>query len=45
MAERHGRLLPQIASHAALGLATAALLPPTLLRSLEVGGRYVFAPL
>ena len=45
MAARHGRLLPQIASHAALGLATAALLPPTLLRSLEVGGRYVFAPL
>lgn len=45
MAERHGRLLPQIASHAALGLATAALLPPELLRSLEVGGRYVFAPL
>lgn len=45
MAERYGRLLPQIASHAALGLATAALLPPELLRSLEVGGRYVFAPL
>ncbi len=45
MAQRYGRLLPQIASHAALGLATAALLPPELLRSLEVGGRYVFAPL
>lgn len=45
IADRHGRLLPQIASHAVLGLTTAALLPPTLLRSLEVGGRYVFAPL
>lgn len=45
MADRYGRLTPQIASHVALGLVTAALLPPGLLRSLEVGGRYVFAPL
>jgi hypothetical protein len=45
MADHYRRLLPQIASHTALGLATAALLPPELLRSLEVGGRYVFAPL
>lgn len=45
LALRHGRLLPQIASHAALGLAAMALLPPGLLRSLEVGGRFVFAPL
>ncbi len=45
MAQRYGRLLPQIVSHAALGLATAAMLPSGLLRSLEVGGRYVFAPL
>lgn len=45
MADRYGRLMPQIASHVVLGLVTAALLPPGLLRSLEVGGRYVFAPL
>ncbi|MCG6116775.1 MAG: CPBP family intramembrane metalloprotease [Aquimonas sp.] len=45
LALRHGRLLPQLASHAALGLAAMVLLPPGLLRSLEVGGRFVFAPL
>lgn len=45
IALKHGSLLPQIASHAALGLAASALLPSSVLRSLEVGGRYVFAPL
>lgn len=45
IALKHGSLLPQILSHAALGLAASALLPQSVLRSLEVGGRYVFAPL
>ncbi|SDD80897.1 CPBP family intramembrane glutamic endopeptidase [Aquimonas voraii] len=45
IALKHGSLLPQILSHASLGLAASALLPQAVLRSLEVGGRYVFAPL
>lgn len=45
IALKHGSLLPQTLSHAALGLAASALLPQSVLRSLEVGGRYVFAPL
>jgi len=45
LAQRYGRLLPQATSHALLGIAAIALLPPALLRSAEVGGRFVFAPL
>jgi hypothetical protein len=45
LAQRHGRLLPQTAAHAALGIAAIALLPEAVLRSAEIGGRFVFAPL
>jgi membrane protease YdiL (CAAX protease family) len=45
LALRHGRLWPQVLSHIALGLAAVALLPPELLRSAEVGGRFVLTPL
>lgn len=45
LAQRYGRLLPQTAAHAALGLAAIALLPEAVLRSAEIGGRFVFAPL
>lgn len=41
---RHRTLLPLIASHAALGLLLVGHLPPWLLRSAEVGGRYLMAP-
>ena len=41
---RHRALLPLIASHAILGLLLVGHLPPWLLRSAEVGGRYLMAP-
>ena len=41
---RHRALLPLIASHAVLGLLLVGHLPPWLLRSAEVGGRYLMAP-
>lgn len=41
---RHRALLPLIASHALLGLLLVGNLPPWLLRSAEVGGRYLMAP-
>ena len=41
---RHRALLPLIASHTALGLLLVGHLPPWLLRSAEVGGRYLMAP-
>jgi membrane protease YdiL (CAAX protease family) len=44
LAQRHGRLWPQVVSHVVLGLAAVTLLPPELLRSAEVGGRFVLAP-
>jgi hypothetical protein len=44
LAQRYGRLLPQTAAHAVLGIAAIALLPEAVLRSAEIGGRFVFAP-
>ncbi|MBB5208603.1 CPBP family glutamic-type intramembrane protease [Chiayiivirga flava] len=41
---RHRALLPLAASHAVLGLLLVGHLPPWLLRSAEVGGRYLMAP-
>lgn len=41
---RHRALLPLILSHALLGLLLVGNLPPWLLRSAEVGGRYLMAP-
>lgn len=41
---RYRALLPLIVSHALLGLMLVGNLPPWLLRSAEVGGRYLMAP-
>lgn len=44
LGQRHRALLPLAASHAALGLWLAHLAPPWLLRSAEIGGRYLMLP-
>ena len=44
LGQRHRALLPLAASHAALGLWLAHLAPPWLLRSAEIGGRYLMPP-
>lgn len=41
---RHRALLPLVASHAVLGLCLLWLVPASLLRSAEIGGRYLMAP-
>lgn len=41
---RHRALLPLAASHAALGLWLTHIAPTWLLRSAEIGGRYLMAP-
>lgn len=41
---RHRALLPLVVSHAVLGLALMILAPPWLVRSAEIGGRYLMAP-
>lgn len=41
---RHRALLPLASSHAALGLWLVHLAPTWLLRSAEIGGRYLMAP-
>lgn len=44
LGQRHRALLPLAASHAALGLWLVHLAPPWLLRSAEIGGRYLMPP-
>lgn len=44
LGQRHRALLPLAASHAALGLCLVHLAPPWLLRSAEIGGRYLMPP-
>lgn len=41
---RQRALLPLVLSHALLGLAVVAMAPPWLLRSAEIGGRWLMAP-
>jgi hypothetical protein len=41
---RHRALLPLVASHIVLGLAWLWIAPTWLLRSAEIGGRYLMAP-
>jgi hypothetical protein len=41
---RHRALLPLAATHAALGLTLFAVVPEWLVRSAEVGGRFLMAP-
>ena len=41
---RHRVLLPLAASHAALGLWLTQIAPTWLLRSAEIGGRFLMAP-
>lgn len=41
---RHRALMPLVSSHIVLGLAWLWLAPPWLLRSAEIGGRYLMAP-
>jgi hypothetical protein len=41
---RHRAVLPLVVAHAALGLALVWLAPAWLLRSAEIGGRYLMAP-
>ena len=44
LGQRHHALWPLIVSHTLLGLALVLLAPPWLLRSAEIGGRYLMAP-
>lgn len=41
---RHRALLPLLLSHVLLGLVVVIVAPPWLLRSAEIGGRYLMAP-
>lgn len=41
---RHRALLPLAASHALLGLSLFAVVPPWLVRSAEIGGRFMMEP-
>jgi hypothetical protein len=41
---RHRALLPLVASHAILGLSLFAVVPPWLVRSAEIGGRFMMEP-
>lgn len=44
LGQKHRALLPLAASHTALGLWLLHLAPPLLLRSAEIGGRYLMMP-
>lgn len=44
LGQRHRALLPLACSHAALGLWLLYVAPPLLLRSAEIGGRYLMLP-
>lgn len=44
LGQRHRALWPLIVSHTLLGLALVLLAPPWLLRSAEIGGRYLMVP-